>query len=180
MRPASARTSEYAGGQPSQPILQPNSGWLFLLFLPVICRRCDMNADQCLQSTGPGIRFIILMSSERRACTLSSNPYKKFHISGHYSNQPNLNSKTHTATMATNQPVPPQFQVTKAFPPRASLQQYRLASVTEFLCFFCQKHKKSKLVATRKGKWDLLCCNGCYGLLLSKEKRQDQGQMTSQ
>lgn len=64
-------------------------------------------------------------------------------------------------------PVPPEFNIVKAYPPRGILQQCRLAAVKQFSCCRCRKSKTSKLVAIKEGRWDQLWCNGCYGLLLS-------------
>ncbi|KAI5920707.1 hypothetical protein F4810DRAFT_681711 [Camillea tinctor] len=69
--------------------------------------------------------------------------------------------------------IPSQFKVVKTLPPRGLWQQYRLESATEFSCDRCQKQKKAKLIAIKDGKWDSLCCNGCYGLLLSRGQEMD-------
>ncbi|KAF1973485.1 hypothetical protein BU23DRAFT_464727, partial [Bimuria novae-zelandiae CBS 107.79] len=45
---------------------------------------------------------------------------------------------------------------------------HRLASPYDFLCLQCNRRKKAKLVAIRHNQWDNLCCNACYGLMLSK------------
>jgi len=48
----------------------------------------------------------------------------------------------------------------------------KLESPTEFLCQRCNSMKKSKTVITwqtNEGEMKTIC-NGCYGLLLSKEK----------
>lgn len=68
----------------------------------------------------------------------------------------------------TKNKVPSQFEVIKAFPPRFQLQQFRLASATDFSCARCETKKKSKLIAVEGGDWDKSLCNGCYGALLAK------------
>ncbi|KAF2637443.1 hypothetical protein P280DRAFT_407250 [Massarina eburnea CBS 473.64] len=62
------------------------------------------------------------------------------------------------------------FKVTMQYDPQGEWTLHRLESATSFGCGQCNKQKKAKLVATRHGQWDDLCCNGCYGLLLSKGK----------
>lgn len=62
------------------------------------------------------------------------------------------------------------FEVEKHYEPRGEWTLHRLASATQFVCGQCKKHKKAKLVATRQGSWDDLCCNTCYGQCLSTEK----------
>lgn len=63
------------------------------------------------------------------------------------------------------EPVP--SKVTKTYPPRGPLQQYRFAQGTAFRCFRCGDTKKSKLIAVYSGDWSKKLCNGCYGRLLS-------------
>lgn len=60
------------------------------------------------------------------------------------------------------------FKVVKGYPARGELTLYCLSSSTTFLCGRCNKEKKAKLIATYQGQWDDLCCNNCYGQLLSK------------
>ena len=62
---------------------------------------------------------------------------------------------------------PFRYEITKTYPQRGPLQQYRLATSTSFVCFRCGTGKTSKLVSTVKADWDRLLCNGCYGRLLS-------------
>jgi hypothetical protein len=66
-----------------------------------------------------------------------------------------------------------------ATPPSAVVKHYklqgqwilhRLAWSSYFLCLQCNRRKKVKLVAIRHNQWDDLCCNACYGLMLSKAK----------
>lgn len=63
------------------------------------------------------------------------------------------------------EPVP--SSVTKTYPPRGPLQQYRFAEGTAFRCFRCGDTKKSKLITVYAGDWARKLCNGCYGRLLS-------------
>lgn len=65
--------------------------------------------------------------------------------------------------------LPPQFEVGKSYPPKGQWTLHRLASATGFTCSRCNKDKKAKLVAVGDNRWDTLCCNACYGLLLSKK-----------
>jgi hypothetical protein len=62
---------------------------------------------------------------------------------------------------------PAASDLTKAYPPRGPLQQYRFAGATAFRCFRCGETKKSKLIAVYAGDWERRLCNGCYGRLLS-------------
>src|SRR6266545_1018958 len=62
-------------------------------------------------------------------------------------------------------PVP--SSVTKTYPQRGPLQQFRFAEGTAFRCFRCGDTKKSKLIAVYGGDWSRRLCNGCYGRLLS-------------
>ena len=76
--------------------------------------------------------------------------------------------------MATDpNPVPPQYEVVKEFPPQGTLRQYRFAEITTFTCHYCSQQKTAKLVATDDGEWDALICNGCYGYLLSNPKKTE-------
>jgi hypothetical protein len=63
------------------------------------------------------------------------------------------------------EPVP--STVTKTYPPRGPLQQFRFAGATAFRCFRCGVSKKSKLITVYRGDWSRRLCNGCYGRLLS-------------
>lgn len=63
--------------------------------------------------------------------------------------------------------MPPLQPVVKTYPPRGSLQQFRLAAPTAFVCFRCQSAKKSRLWCLYRGDWERPLCNGCYGRLLS-------------
>lgn len=56
--------------------------------------------------------------------------------------------------------------VTKTYPARGPLQQFRLP-LTDFTCLRCQEAKRSKLLAIFSGDWAHPLCNGCYGKLLS-------------
>jgi hypothetical protein len=57
--------------------------------------------------------------------------------------------------------------VTKTYPQRGPLQQFRFAHSTAFKCFRCTESKKSKLITVYGGDWSKRLCNGCYGRLLS-------------
>jgi hypothetical protein len=63
-----------------------------------------------------------------------------------------------------------QFEVVKQYNPRGEWTLHRLASSTSFMCGRCNREKKAKLVATRNNRWDDICCNACYGHLLSRER----------
>ena len=63
------------------------------------------------------------------------------------------------------EPVP--STVTKTYPQRGSLQQFRFAAATAFRCFRCGASKKSKLITVYGDDWSRRLCNGCYGRLLS-------------
>lgn len=63
------------------------------------------------------------------------------------------------------EPVP--STVTKTYPRRGPLQQFRFAEGTAFRCFRCGDTKKSKLITVYSGDWSRKLCNGCYGRLLS-------------
>lgn len=76
--------------------------------------------------------------------------------------------------MVAAQPTSGRYEVTRTYPPRGPLQQYRLDSSTSFVCFRCGAAKTSKLVTVLRGDWGHLLCNGCYGRLLSlHEIRRD-------
>jgi hypothetical protein len=63
------------------------------------------------------------------------------------------------------EPVP--STVTKTYPERGPLQQFRFAEGTAFRCFHCGDTKKSKLITVYSRDWSRKLCNGCYGRLLS-------------
>ncbi len=63
------------------------------------------------------------------------------------------------------EPVP--STVTKTYPQRGPLQQFRFFEGTAFFCFRCGQTKKSKLITVYAGDWSRRLCNGCYGRLLS-------------
>ncbi|MGK0274705.1 MAG: hypothetical protein ACI9N0_001085 [Ilumatobacter sp.] len=67
----------------------------------------------------------------------------------------------------TAQSKPGRYDVTKVYPQRGPLQQYRVATATSFACFRCGNSKTSKLVTVFRDDWGHLLCNGCYGRLLS-------------
>ena len=63
------------------------------------------------------------------------------------------------------EPVP--SSLTKTYPKRGPLQQFRFSEATAFRCFRCGNKKKSKLITVYSGDWSRKLCNGCYGRLLS-------------
>ncbi|RWQ93478.1 hypothetical protein C8Q69DRAFT_473720 [Paecilomyces variotii] len=66
--------------------------------------------------------------------------------------------------------MPISDDIVKAYPPRGSLQQYRLSQSTNFQCTRCKQDKKAKLVTIIDGNWDNLLCNACYGNILASGK----------
>lgn len=62
-------------------------------------------------------------------------------------------------------PIP--STITKTYPPRGPLQQFRCIEPTSFRCFRCTQTKKSKLITLHTGDWNRKLCNACYGFLLS-------------
>jgi hypothetical protein len=63
------------------------------------------------------------------------------------------------------QPAP--STVTKTYPARGPLQQFRSADSVAFDCFRCGQAKTSKLITVYRGDRSKRLCNGCYGRLLS-------------
>lgn len=63
------------------------------------------------------------------------------------------------------EPVP--STVSKTYPQRGPLQQFRFSEGTAFKCFRCGETKRSKLITVYRGDWSRRLCNGCYGRLLS-------------
>ena len=55
----------------------------------------------------------------------------------------------------------------KDYKSQGELTLHRLSSPIVFTCGRCNKEKKAKFIATYRGQWDDLRCNGCYGQLLS-------------
>ncbi len=66
------------------------------------------------------------------------------------------------------QAAPSKFDIVKDYETQGEMTLHRLSSATAFTCGRCNKDKKAKLIATYRGRWDDLRCNGCYGQLLSK------------
>jgi hypothetical protein len=62
---------------------------------------------------------------------------------------------------------PTPSRITKSYPHRGPLQQYRFADSTAFNCFRCGEAKTSKLITVYGQDWAKRLCNGCYGRLLS-------------
>ncbi|KAF2016872.1 hypothetical protein BU24DRAFT_419922 [Aaosphaeria arxii CBS 175.79] len=75
-----------------------------------------------------------------------------------------------TTPSQPSDPSSPPCPVVKKFAPRSGYTLHRLTSATPFVCSRCNNAKKAKLVAlaAHEGRWDQLCCNACYGELLSK------------
>lgn len=67
----------------------------------------------------------------------------------------------------TPNPLPPQFEVKKLFPPRGNFRLHRLVKRVPVKCNRCSLAKTSKLVAFVNEKWVEPVCNGCCGYLLS-------------
>lgn len=63
--------------------------------------------------------------------------------------------------------VKPLGKVSKVYPVRGPLQQFRFESSTAFHCFRCSQNKTSKLITIYGGDWNKMLCNGCYGRVLS-------------
>jgi hypothetical protein len=63
------------------------------------------------------------------------------------------------------EPVP--SKLTKTYPSKGPLQQFRFAEATAFRCFRCSETKKAKLISIYGGDWSRRLCNGCYGRLLA-------------
>lgn len=63
------------------------------------------------------------------------------------------------------EPIP--ATLTKTYPRRGPLQQFRFAESVAFRCFRCGNTKKSKLITRHAEDWSQKLCNGCYGFLLS-------------
>ena len=57
--------------------------------------------------------------------------------------------------------------ITKEYPERGPIKQYRFDKAIAFSCFRCGNEKKSKLIAIYRSNWNKRLCNGCYGKLLS-------------
>lgn len=58
-------------------------------------------------------------------------------------------------------------KITKTYPARGPMQQFRLAEISSFRCFRCGNTKRSKLITTYNGNWSSRLCNGCYGRLIA-------------
>ena len=60
--------------------------------------------------------------------------------------------------------------LTKTYPKRGPLQQFRFTESTAFHCFRCGASKKAKLITIYGDDESKRLCNGCYGFLLSLYK----------
>ncbi len=61
----------------------------------------------------------------------------------------------------------PLENITKEYPKRGPLCQFRFEKSISFNCFRCGQSKTSKLITTYNNDWNKRLCNGCYGRLLS-------------
>lgn len=61
----------------------------------------------------------------------------------------------------------PLENITKEYPKRGPLSQYRFEKSISFICFRCGQSKTSKLITIYNNDWNKRLCNGCYGRLLS-------------
>lgn len=60
----------------------------------------------------------------------------------------------------------PLENITKEYPKRGPLSQYRFEKSISFNCFRCGQSKTSKLITIYNNDWNKRLCNGCYGRLL--------------
>jgi hypothetical protein len=65
----------------------------------------------------------------------------------------------------------PPATVVKSYKQVGQLRLHRLAERINFRCARCRGEKNANLVATMEGDWERTICNGCYGLLVSQERR---------
>lgn len=61
----------------------------------------------------------------------------------------------------------PLEKISKEYPKRGPLSQFRFEKSISFNCFRCGLAKTSKLITIYNSDWDKRICNGCYGGLLS-------------
>ncbi|MBX2905771.1 MAG: hypothetical protein KF744_07030 [Taibaiella sp.] len=61
----------------------------------------------------------------------------------------------------------PLEKITKEYPVRGPLKQFRFEKSISFSCFRCAQTKVSKLITINNSDWNQMLCNGCYGRLLS-------------
>jgi transcription elongation factor Elf1 len=61
----------------------------------------------------------------------------------------------------------PLEKITKEYPKRGPLSQFRFEKSISFNCFRCGQSKTSKLLTIYNSDWGKRLCNGCYGRLLS-------------
>ncbi|KAF1947003.1 hypothetical protein EJ02DRAFT_489394 [Clathrospora elynae] len=99
-------------------------------------------------------------------------PIDNYHHPYHPISPDNMTTNTtqysEAGTPQTTASMPPST-ITMRYEPRGDWTLHRLDSATEFTCGQCNKQKKAKLIAICHGMWDDLCCNACYGQILSKE-----------
>ena len=75
---------------------------------------------------------------------------------------------TPSATTQSKDPSTPPCAVTKQFESCGEWTLHRLEAAQQFTCTRCTTAKKAKLIAIKDGRWDDMCCNACYGNMLSK------------
>jgi hypothetical protein len=63
--------------------------------------------------------------------------------------------------------VKPIYEITKTYPKKGPLSQFRFETASSFNCFRCTESKTSKLISIYRDDWNLKLCNGCYGRLVS-------------
>lgn len=61
----------------------------------------------------------------------------------------------------------PLEKITKQYPKRGPLTQFRFDKSISFHCFRCGQTKTAKLITIYNSDWKKRICNGCYGRLLS-------------
>jgi len=61
----------------------------------------------------------------------------------------------------------PLQKITKTYPKKGPLSQFRFEKVVSFVCFRCRSSKTSKLISLYSEDWSKKLCNGCYGRLIS-------------
>ena len=61
----------------------------------------------------------------------------------------------------------PLENISKEYPKRGPLKQFRFEKSISFNCFRCGQSKTSKLISIYNNDWSKRLCNGCYGRLLS-------------
>lgn len=57
----------------------------------------------------------------------------------------------------------PEGNITKEYPAKGNLKQFRFEAATPFYCCKCNTVKKAKLIALINDDWEQLICNASYG-----------------